>query len=299
MSSDEEIIISGDDNDIEYVEDTKQNLSKGLNSCSKFNSENLNTALFNKYINISHETLQVNRLAMQSNLIAMQNSQLAMKNLQDLTESIMKQINFNSIDLKDEAKSEVSTSKDESGKEFECSHCQLKFKLNYTLIRHMESFHGPEEINDRAFIKEPEFNFPTVSNAKNEDNTKDNNSNNDTNNNNNITNNDDDDDDICVINAEHKNYDVSPSNQHKENIDKKCSVILSRISCVNNDKQCHMKKKRESTEDPNLLNSSINKNIRFLTRDVTHENIRVRKNQRSKVLGYVKTLCINKPMRFP
>ncbi|KAG8036269.1 hypothetical protein G9C98_004849 [Cotesia typhae] len=82
-------------------------------------------------------------------------------------------------------------------------------------------------------------------------------------------------------------------------IDKKCSVILSRISCVNNDKQCHMKKKRESTEDPNLLNSSINKNIRFLTRDVTHENIRVRKNQRSKVLGYVKTLCINKPMRFP
>lgn len=176
-----------------------------MSSCSKFNSKNLNTALFNKYINISHETLKVNRLAMQGNLIAMQNSHLAMKNLQDLTESIMKQINFNSIDLKDKAKSAVSTSKDESvikdeipnssssktgikllrkinkqligkklssivkrlpnnvqlqaktdrrsEKEFECSHCQLKFKLNFTLIRHMKSFHGSEEINDRAVIK--------------------------------------------------------------------------------------------------------------------------------------------------
>ncbi|CAD6218807.1 GSCOCG00011472001-RA-CDS [Cotesia congregata] len=155
MSSHEEIIISDDDADIEDVEDINQNLSKGLSSRSKFNLENSNTALFNKYINISHETLKVNHLAMQGNLIAMQNSHLAMKNLQDLTESILKQINFNSINLKDKAKSELQAKTDrKSEKEFQCSHCPSKFKLNFSLIRHMSSFHGSKEMNDRPIIKQ-------------------------------------------------------------------------------------------------------------------------------------------------
>ncbi|CAG5090221.1 Protein of unknown function [Cotesia congregata] len=282
MSSHEEIIISDDDADIEDVEDINQNLSKGLSSRSKFNLENSNTALFNKYINISHETLKVNHLAMQGNLIAMQNSHLAMKNLQDLTESILKQINFNSINLKDKAKSEVSTSKDKPVIEDEIPNSSPTKTGIKLLIKD----------NKRLIGKK----LP------------------------------------CIIKRLPKNFQLQAKTDRKSEkefqcshcpskfklnfsliLDKKCRVTLSRISCVNKDKQRqiankalllkrkitqNIKKSTESTEGLNLLNSSINKNIRFLTRDVTHDDLRGRKNEQPNLLGYVNTLYVNKPMRL-